>query len=223
MTSTYWRFRITIADRPGGLATVAAAIAGLGVDIVDLDVHRLDVGPGAPAPGEAPREVADDLVLALPFWVDPTMVELTLLKAGARGVSGRRVDPHELVDPHVRAMALAGALLRAGSDDDALRRGLRRLLACDHVWLAPDPGFADPPVVAEARRTGEVALGRAHLLRAGPRSSPGWVLAAPCGGTGGRIAVAQQAAGPFTATQVARARAALEVVRAARATRTTPA
>ncbi|QGG95007.1 ACT domain-containing protein [Actinomarinicola tropica] len=211
MSSTYWRFRIAISDHPGGMAEVAAAVGDLGVDVLDVDVHRLDVTSGE-VRGELDL-VVDDLVVELPFWVEPTMVERALLHAGARSVRGRRVDPHDLVDARARALVLAAGLVRAIDEGDAVRAALRAVVDCDRVWWAPPGDVADPIVVAEARRTGQVATGREWLLRRGPLREPAWVVAVPAGEG---VVVAVQTCGPFTATQIARARAVVDLVAAVR-------
>lgn len=219
MTSTYWRFRLTLLDHPGGLADVTRAVADLGVDVLDLDVHRLDprhqeAGPSA-TPALEGALVADDLVVELPFWVAPTMVERALLAAGASSVRGQRIGPHDLVDADVRALTLATALVRREADATSIRAGLRSLLACDHVWLASEPALAPIAVVEEARRNATVAVGRERLLRLGPWADPAWLVALPWGGHR-QVAVAVQASGPFTATQIARARALLDLADAVR-------
>ncbi len=221
MTSTYWRFRLTLPDHPGGLADVTRAVADLGVDVLDLDVHRLDPrhkeeGRSTAASALERALVADDLVVELPFWVAPTMVERALLSAGAASVRGQRIGPHDLVDADVRALTLATALVRRDADAASIRVGLRSLLACDHVWLASEPALAPIAVVEEARRNGTVAVGRERMLRLGPCADPAWLVALPRGVGQRQVAVAVQACGPFTATQIARARALLDLADAAR-------
>lgn len=220
MTSTYWRFRLTLCDHPGGLADVTRAVAGLGVDVLDLDVHRLDPhhqeSSCAGDPDDRIGLVADDLVVELPFWVEPTMVERALLEAGARSVRAQQIGPHDLVDADARTLALATALVRRDADAASIRAGLRSLLACEHVWLAPEPALAPLDVVDEARRSGTVAVGRERMLRLGPSAEPAWLVALPWGPSQRLVAVAAQAGGPFTATQIARARALLELAHAVR-------
>jgi hypothetical protein len=221
MASTYWSFRITLADRPGGLAEVARAVADLGVNVLDLDVHLLDV---APAGLGAETAVADDLVVELPYWVEPGLIELCLLRAGARDVTGRRIDPHDLVDDRTRLLETAGVLVRSGADDDALRAAVRAVVVCDDVWVGPARGLGAHGVARDALAGVSPVVGREWVKRVpadGGRAP--WVAAIPWGHHHERVVVLVRARLRFTATEVARVQALLVLATTVRDTSITSA
>lgn len=203
MTSTYWSFRITLTDRPGGLAEVARAVADLGVNVLDLDVHLLDAGD----PTSVESRVADDLVVELPYWIDPTLVELCMLRAGARDVSGRRIDHHELVDRPARLLDVASSLVRTGATDDDVAAALRAVVTCERVWLGPARGFAAEGLAGSALGAQTPVVGREWVKSLGATSAAPWVVAVPWGH--GQVAVVARRRLGFTATEVARLQALL--------------
>jgi hypothetical protein len=207
MGSTFWSFRITLADRPGGLAEIARQLGELGVNILDLDVHMLDC--------EDLRcdTVADDLRVELPYWVDPAMVEASLRGAGVTEITGRRVDPHELVDSQSRALDLARSLAESGASDAELAVALGALLGSQQVWLGPVHGLATYAVVDEALAGGHPVVGQEWVKRttSGLGARP-WVAAIPWGARRDRVALGMRAERRFTSTEIARARALLDLV-----------
>lgn len=216
MASTYWTFRLTITDRPGGLAQVADALARLGVNILDVDVHLVDQ-----------TEVVDDIVVELPFWCEPTAVEHALRSLGIAEISGRRLDPHELTDSPTRAIDVAARLVRSDVSDADLAELLPCLVRCERAWLGPAPGLRPcrPAERALARHAPVVQPDwLAHLPTPGS-STPPWVAAIPWGPDQALVACLVRRGPRFTSTEVARAQSLLSLaasVRAAKPDRTAP-
>jgi ACT domain len=207
MASTFWSFRITVHDQPGGLAAIAQALGALGVNILDLDVHLLDCDE------LRCDDVADDLRVELPYWVEPAMVEATLREIGVEEVTARRVDPHELVDSQSRVLDLARSLAESGATDADLGVALRTLLSAQQVWLGPVHGLASHTTADEALAGGHPVVGREWVKRTtfGLGARP-WVVAIPWGSDLDRVALGVRAEGRFTSTEIARARAMLDLV-----------
>jgi ACT domain len=207
MASTFWSFRVTVHDQPGGLAAVAQALGALGVNILDLDVHLLDCDE------MSCDDVADDLRVELPYWVEPAMVEAGLREIGIEDVRARRVDPHELVDSQSRALDLARSLAESGATDADLGAALRTLLSAQQVWLGPVHGLATHATAEEALAGGHPVVGREWVKRTtfGLGARP-WVVAIPWGDQLDRVALGVRAGGRFTSTEIARARAVLDLV-----------
>ncbi len=194
MSSTYWTFRAELVDRPGGLAAASGAIADLGANILDVDVHLLDHD-----------RVADDLVVELPHWAEPGAVEHALRTAGADAITGRRLDHHDLVDGQVRTLDVAAMYARSDRTLDDLASALAQLLGSDDHWISEPGAPLTAPVVAEARDTGGPAVGtepRIHLggRRGTPRAD---VLAVPT--PHGNVVVLARRHPCFSTTEVARA------------------
>lgn len=206
MASTYWSFRITVPDQPGGLATVAQAMGALGVNILDLDVHLLD------GDDMSCDDVADDLRVELPFWVEPAMVEASLRAVGVDEVVARRVDPHELVDIQSRTLDLARSLVESSAPDGDLVGALRSLLGTEQVWLGPIDGLRSFATIDEALAGRHPVVGREWVKRTGDGvGARAWVVAIPWGGSLDRVAVGVRASPRFTSTEIARARALLSL------------
>ncbi|MFP4511473.1 MAG: hypothetical protein ACLFRV_00835 [Acidimicrobiales bacterium] len=202
MASTYWKFRAQLGDRPGGLASAARVFADLGANILDVDVHLLE-----------PTQVADDVVVELAYWAEPGAVEQALLAAGATEVSGRRLDPHELVDGQARVLDLATRLVQAPDLDAELVAVLRALATCDLAWLGPAPGLVASPAQEHALAHHEPVITREPLARlAGDRDGKVWVAAIPWRVAGDRVACLARLAPRFSATEIARVQSMLGLV-----------
>jgi hypothetical protein len=209
MTSTYWKFRAELADRPGGLAAAASAIAELGANILDVDVHLI-----------AADRVADDMTVELAYWNEPGAVEHALLSAGAARVSGRRLDPHSLVDGPARALDLATRLVASGATDAELVDVLATQVDADRVWLGPPPGPAGDPLGAVALADQRPKVGREALAAIrGDHDGKVWVAAIPWGPGGQHVACLARRTPRFSATEVARAQALLNLAAAVRGAR----
>ncbi|HEX4978721.1 MAG TPA: hypothetical protein VFV35_01530 [Acidimicrobiales bacterium] len=123
--------RITLPDAPGMLASMAESIAGLGGNIVDVDVHQIG--------GD---HVVDDVIVQIPPDVTPAALRAALLEAGASSVVSTP-DHHRTTDTGVRAIeAMERVLLEPG--DEGLAQGLARLVDADAVEVvAPTAGQAE--------------------------------------------------------------------------------
>lgn len=194
---TMLRVRIEVADRPGALAGVTSALAGLGVDVASIDVLEVD---GA--------TVVDELVLRLPSKVSGQEVWDVLRVAGAAQVLSSAAEG-PVVDPAVAAIELARSVLGAPGDAGAPARALARSAYADvGMWVD----------VAEARR---YPLAERALASGVPASGPAGPDAAPLAVPSGRVLwVAPQLPEPqrlavvgrrlkvrFSATEAARLRA----------------
>jgi RimJ/RimL family protein N-acetyltransferase len=167
VTVTLWRLHVDVADQPGQLGALAAAIGGCGANIVSLHVV------GEPAQDGA---VTDELLVRVPPEVSvPALVE-AIEAAGFRISVVVQADAQALADPVNTALALAHC-------------------------VAVDPGSAARAVAA---------LLRAEL--AGPQESPAAHHAAHQAEVGtGSARVRLRRGWPFTATEISRAAALLEL------------
>ncbi|MGY6501903.1 MAG: hypothetical protein ACXIVQ_13560 [Acidimicrobiales bacterium] len=202
MATTYWTFRLTLTDQPGGLAHVADALARLGANILDVDVHLVDR-----------TDVADDIVVELPFWCEPAAVEHALRQIGVQDISARRLDPHELTDSPTRAIDVAARLVRSAVTDADIADILPSLVRCERIWLGPAPGLR-PCHLAEralARSAPVVQTAWLSHLSSGGRPAPAWVAAVPWGPRLDQVACLARRSLRFTATEVARAQSLLSL------------
>ncbi|MGH3884793.1 MAG: hypothetical protein ACRDRC_15510, partial [Pseudonocardiaceae bacterium] len=95
---TLWRLHVDVADQPGQLGALAAAIGGCGANIVSLHVV------GEPAHDGA---VTDELLVRVPPQLPvPTLVE-AVEAAGFRATVVVQADAQALADPVSTALALA--------------------------------------------------------------------------------------------------------------------
>ena len=172
-----------------------------GANILDVDVHLLDHD-----------QVTDDMVVELAYWAEPVALEHALRAVGAREVTARRLDPHELVDGPTRVLDLATRLARTGATLDDLRTTLVDLLGADHCWFErPDPGVGGSPLVAEAveRCAPVVGLGYLARLPGTGADTRVWLVAIPWAGAESTVVVLARRRARFTSTEVARAQAFL--------------
>lgn len=202
MATTYWTFRLTLTDRPGGLAQVADALAQLGANILDVDVHLVDR-----------TEVSADIVVELPFWCEPTAVEQALRHIGIHDISGRRLDPHELTDSPTRAIDVAARLVRSEVTDADIAEILPGLVRCERIWIGPAPGLrpCHPAERAIARSAPVVQSDWMAHLPGNGRGTPPWVAAIPWGPDLAHVACLARRGPRFTATEVARAQSLLSL------------
>ncbi|MGH4013216.1 MAG: GNAT family N-acetyltransferase, partial [Pseudonocardiaceae bacterium] len=158
-----WRLHVNVADQPGQLGALAAAVGGCGANIESL--HMV----GEPAEDGS---VTDELLVRVPTKLPvPTLVE-AVEAGGFRCKVVVQADAQALADPVTTALALAHC-------------------------VAADPGSA-PRAVA--------ALLRAEL--AGP-GAPAAAHQAEVGAGAGRVRLGRS--WPFTATELSRAAALLEL------------
>lgn len=204
------RVRVEVADVPGALAGITAALAGLTVDVCAVDVLEIDGS-----------RVVDELLLRLPAGVQPQEVRDVLRISGA-DVLSFAVDAAR-ADPVVRALGLMRSVLDNPWDADAPGRALATTAYAD-VGALLDVGAAVRfPLARRALEDGVPAA-----APAGPDVSPlavpgGWVLwVAPALPRPQQVAVVGRRLNVrFSATEAARLRAfatALESVARAGAT-----
>ncbi len=189
---TEMAMRIAVENRPGALASVAAALGELGANIVDVDVHEM---------GE--RVVVDEVVLDAPAPVTPEQIRLALLARGATSVVSLPLF-HRTTDAQVRCLAAATELLQDGIEEAAaIESALRELMPVDGVTVE---NASDHPAAREAVAQGvPVAVHEAADGR--------WAVALEVPGDGReRLTVTlQRARVRFSATEIARARALLQL------------
>jgi RimJ/RimL family protein N-acetyltransferase len=123
MTVTLWRLHVDVADQPGQLGALAAAIGGCGANIVSLHVV------GEPAQDGA---VTDELLVRVPPQLPvPQLVE-AVEAAGFRVTVVVQADAQALADPVSTALALAHCVaVDPGSGARAVAALLRAELAGD--------------------------------------------------------------------------------------------
>ncbi|MGQ0718564.1 MAG: GNAT family N-acetyltransferase [Pseudonocardiales bacterium] len=148
---TLWRLHVDVADQPGQLGALAAAIGGCGANIVSLHVV------GEPAQDGA---VTDELLVRVPPQLPvPTLVE-AVEAAGFRATVVVQADAQALADPVSTALALAHCV---AVDPGSAARAVAVLLRAE---LA---GAGSPPAAHQA----EVGTGAARV-----RLCRGWPFTA---------------------------------------------
>lgn len=196
------RVRVELADEPGALAGLTAALSGLGVDIASIDVLEVD---GITA--------VDELVLRLPADVSPRDVAAAVRLAGAGEVLSTHIDAPR-GDAVVRAIELLASVLAAPGDADAADRGLAGIAYADAgALLDLDEALSYP----HARRAldGGVPISARGGVDASPLAVPnGWLLwLTPAVENPLHIAVvARRLDVRFSATEAARLRAFVTVL-----------
>lgn len=93
-----WRLRVGMADLPGGLAALTAAIARLGVDIRFVQIH----------PGDS--EVIDEFYVTAPAGVSADRLRAAVRSAGGRDPAVEPADVHELSDTTSRTLSLVSGM-----------------------------------------------------------------------------------------------------------------
>ncbi|MGW0820590.1 GNAT family N-acetyltransferase [Streptomyces sp. NPDC002845] len=108
-----WRMRTTVMDRPGSLAALCTALAGLRVDVLSLQTHPLAEG------------TVDEFLLRSPEELAASEINRAVSQAGGSGTWIERADAHDLVDAPTRVLGLA---TRTALDAAELPLALRQLL-----------------------------------------------------------------------------------------------
>ncbi|MEU6477095.1 GNAT family N-acetyltransferase [Streptomyces sp. NPDC047017] len=136
--SALWRMRTTVRDEPGSLASLCAALAGRGVDILSLQTHPLAQG------------TVDEFLLRAPGGIEAAELTRSVAAAGGSDTWIERADAHDLVDAPTRVLGLAA---RTALDTAELPLALRQLLGrCTIRSLPARPaggGRGPEPVPAE--------------------------------------------------------------------------
>lgn len=108
-----WRMRTTVKDKPGTLAALCTALAGLRVDILSLQTHPLA------------RGTVDEFLVQAPTALEGAEITRTVSLAGGADTWIERADAHDLVDAPTRVLHLA---TRTALDAAELPLALRQLL-----------------------------------------------------------------------------------------------
>lgn len=155
------RVRVELADAPGALAGLTAAVAALAVDVAAVDVLELDG-----------RSVVDEMLLRLPKDVTAQQVRDVLTMSGADVLSCREVVTAR--DPAVAALELAGSVLTL--QDDHLGAALASVAYADAGALVPVEVADRYPLARRALADGVPATGSAAPEAAPLPGSSGWVM-----------------------------------------------
>nr|WP_240974083.1 ACT domain-containing protein [Nonomuraea sp. FMUSA5-5] len=120
-----------VVERPGRLATVAAAFGRLGCNILAL--HIAPTGGSAITP--AGCDALDEFVIEAPRDLDLDALAAALTEAGGQDVVIVPARVKDLTDPGVQALVLAQ---RVSDDPDRLPEAMAELLRVAHVeWRRP--------------------------------------------------------------------------------------
>ncbi|GAA2772598.1 GNAT family N-acetyltransferase [Streptomyces lavendulae] len=179
--TTLWRMRTTVRDEPGSLAALCTALAGNGVDILNLQTHPLPEGG-----------TVDEFLLRAPQDLPSGDLTRAVARAGGHSTWIERADAHDLVDTPTRVLGLA---TRTALDAAELPLALRQLLGRCTIHSIPATTLSGRPNAgADAPVEGVL---EATVMR----------LRDP---SGGAITIERPYL-PFTPTEFARARALVEL------------
>ncbi|WP_371679811.1 GNAT family N-acetyltransferase [Streptomyces sp. NBC_01276] len=179
--TSLWRMRTTVRDEPGSLAALCTALAGKGVDILNLQTHPLPEGG-----------TVDEFLLRAPQDLASGDLTRSVARAGGHSTWIERADAHDLVDTPTRVLGLA---TRTALDAAELPLALRHLLGRCTIHSIPATTLSGRPNAgADAPVEGVL---EATVMR----------LRDP---SGGAITVERPYL-PFTPTEFARARALVEL------------
>jgi hypothetical protein len=202
------RLRISLSDRPGALAGVAAVIAGVGGNITAIDV--LQSGDG---------QVVDDVVVDLPDGTDMQGLRRDLASSGAGTMLSHQAS--QAVDPVVAALNRAVEVIQASdpADDAELVRSVSAVCSSPAVWVERSadggPGTHDLFAIGvpSGQAHGSYTRRSADLPPELAERLPGetWVLSVPDPDdpTGRVVYVARSLDAEFTSTEVARVEAVI--------------
>jgi GNAT superfamily N-acetyltransferase len=149
-----WRVRATVADSPGTLARVCAALAGLEINIISLQAHPLPTG------------TVDEFLLRAPGTLARNALTGAVAAAGGSDIWTERADAHDLVDVPTHVLGLA---TRTALDAAELPVALRQLFGRCAIRQYPDgarrsPAGVDGHVMRLPTPGGDlIELTRAHL------------------------------------------------------------
>ncbi len=160
---TVLRVRVEVADVPGALAGLTAALAALEVDLSSIDVLEVDG-----------RSVVDELLLRLPPAVAVQEVHDALRLAGADVLSSVVASPRR--DPVVAAFELVRGVVEAPDDADAPGRAVARAAYGDVGALLEVDVAARFPLARRALEGGVPASAPASPDVSPLAVSGGWVL-----------------------------------------------
>ncbi|MFE0704151.1 GNAT family N-acetyltransferase [Streptomyces sp. NPDC058872] len=133
--TSLWRMRTTVADTPGSLASLCAALARLDVDILTLQTHPLADG------------TVDEFLLRAPADLSAQALAHGTAAAGGRDTWTERADAHDLVDTPTRVLGLA---TRTALDTAELPLALRQLLGRCTLRSVPAVSLTGRPTGEQA-------------------------------------------------------------------------
>ena len=205
--SHLWRLRVSLADRAGALGQAASIIGMHGGNIMSIDVHSHDGG------------AIDDLVVE--FANQPDLDELRYDLATSAGAELLGQDRAEAVDLVVATLEEVLSLLDAPATDSAraLARAVHTVCASSTVWVADAADATRFELGRSALDATRPVVGRTSDI---PESITSelegevYLLAAPARLPHGEVAVVfvgRRAPIDFTATEVSRIEAILQVQR----------
>lgn len=203
-----YRMRVQVRDTPGALAELTRRLAAAEVDVLRVDVHGVDA-----------RVAIDELSVIAPDSVREGALRRIVDAAGATALVVAPLAVESDTDPVTRALSMARDLRDAASLDVA-DAALADLLSVPAAWVLPAPVAGEPLMGGEVLPdvptvlTVETAGGR-------DRDAVATVALLP---TRGILGVALHwGRWEFTASELARATALLELVAAGGAPATSPA
>lgn len=179
--ATLWRMRTTVRDEPGSLAALCTALAGNGVDILNLQTHPLPEGG-----------TVDEFLLRAPQDLPSGDLTRAVSRAGGHSTWIERADAHDLVDTPTRVLGLA---TRTALDAAELPLALRQLLGRCTIHSIPATTLTGRPNAGADAPVEGVLEATSMRLR-----DP----------SGGAITIERPHL-PFTPTEFARARALVEL------------
>lgn len=200
------RLRIELPDHPGALAAVSRALAGKGLNVVDVSIHEVDG-----------HRAVDEIVVHCPLA--PTWAELApaITAAGAELLSIAPCDMRS--DPVVAALTWVTATVGAPNRRGALQTGVRLLTGLDNAQVFSREEASQWPIAAAAltrptplvARVADVPPPLRPQLRGADSASGMWVLAVPDGPRPDYVVLAARPyAVRFTATEINRLLAVLD-------------
>jgi len=184
-TGVFWRVRTRIDNTPGRLAVLAGALAAAGANIQALEAHP------------APTGVIDEFLVETSQGTTAEQLRAAVRAVGGRETTARPADVLALLDAPTRALELAARLVRRPGSLEAV---LADLLDGRGVTVTGTATAATATGVMAGDRAGsaapEVGINGSTLML---RRADGSTLTATRPGL------------PFTATELSRARALVEL------------
>lgn len=191
------RLQIALDDVPGRLGSVAAALGGLGINILDVDVHTVTSG-----------QRVDELLVDLVLPMDLPAVDHAVRSAGGSLLAAEAADPHELRDPVTAALDAVHSAASSGTTATAIEDAARFIVRADLAWFSRPAVGGDAGVIGRVLEAGSPVQEAACIKRLG--RGPAWSLGVPCALSGVLVMIRR---GPkFTYTETARVQALLRLV-----------
>lgn len=192
----FHRLRIDVDDIPGRLGSIAAALGGLGANIIDIDVQSV-VG----------RTSVDEIVVELTQPIDLPAMEHAVRAAGGSLTEILDVDEHDLRDRATSVLDAATWLVAVDGPSPArLGEAACRLVGAELGWVAPTDHVGTPVDlvrhVLDANAPAQTDMPVKRLPSAGGST---WWLGVPLDPTSVLVVIRRQTR--FTFTETARVQA----------------